>query len=136
MNYPLDAFNSIGSPVHMFLCFPLPHHQAQSLASAPVTVVKELSTRSMFSFCYDMLDPALFFFFTLSRIRKFSLCFCIVLLLTSGLPAMSSLIFYPVSYPPCIIFTSFHHCFLSYTFQSLALHYITFLSLSPSSPFC
>jgi len=68
---------------HMFLCFSpftssclllsngVPHHHFQSSASAPVTVVKDLSTRSMFSFCYDMLDAHLFFLLLCSE------CICI-----------------------------------------------------------
>lgn len=58
MNYPLDAFNYISFPVHMFLCFSPLHLHPQLLVSAPVTVAKRLSTRSMFSLCYDMSDSS------------------------------------------------------------------------------
>lgn len=85
--------------------------------------------RSMLSFCYDMLDHRLFLpcasIFTLSF---FALC-CYPHLL-SHVSLLYSPRFIPLS--PCIIFSSFRHCFLNHI---PVTRIISVFYLCRSSPF-
>lgn len=139
MKYSLDASNfylaaasSICSYVPSISTRPLlsndTHHRHPPWWSVSFTVVKASSTRSMFSFCYDMLDSPL----SCIHISLFFLC--IVLL---PRPMSPPLLYLLVSYPPCIILPAFLNVFPTLSGLSLLPRriYIGFPSVLLILPF-
>ena len=125
MKYSFDAYQLYLAATSSICSYvSLPPYPAWSSVTVTVTVVKESSTRSLFSFCYDILDSHLSL---LSRIHihLFFLSRCIVLLTPISLPC----------FPPPLYLTSFdtpslHHSYqLSPMFSLLVPHYIGLLSV-------
>jgi len=131
-------------PIDMLLCLPLPHplacccrttphHSTSSSRRVSVTVVKESSSRSMFSLvmiCWTF-SPLYPIVHSYLPFLSLSLSVCLHCALTSNPSPMFSFLYLPRSIPsPCITLNSFPQCF-PYSFPaSVASHYISFLSLS------
>jgi hypothetical protein len=148
MKCPLDVFyesNSSPPRRHVPMLSPststcpslsndIPHHPAWSSVRVSVTVVKgsrldQCSPLAMICWTLSPFSPIVHSYLPFLSLSLH--CAVTTRRLYHVLPLL--LYICRISYPLCIVFTSFHQCF-PYTFQSLSLslapHYIDFLSLS------
>lgn len=132
MKYSFDAYQLYLAATSSICSYvPLPPYPAWP--SVTVTVVKESSTRSLFSFCYDILDSHLSL---LSRIHIHLFFLSLHCAVNPNLPTMffPSFIFYLVRYPlPASFLPAFPNVFLT---RAALYRFIICVAHPPPSPFC